>query len=213
MVNFIIISYFPMRGRAEMMRFLLSDQGCRWTDEEISFEKWASGEVDFKQTAVFGQMPRMKDGDFTLYQSGAIMRYLARKHGLYGKNDKEAGLIDMTSIGLDDLREKYLRLIYLEYDTGKEAYIENLPSQLARFENILSQNNKGSGFLVGTKISFVDYVMLDILQIHLVLAPDCLKDCPLLTAYMDRIASRPKLRAYLESDAHKTRPINSNGNQ
>ncbi|XP_078529955.1 glutathione S-transferase P 1-like isoform X1 [Lissotriton helveticus] len=195
------------------MRFLLSDQGSHWTDEEISSQKWAAGEVDFKETAVFGQMPRLKEGDFCLYQSGAIMRYLGRKHGLCGRNDKEAALIDMTSDGLDDLRTGYLRMIYLDYDNGKEKYIENLPKQFAPFEKLLSQNNKGSGFIVGSKISYVDYCLLDILQTHLVLAPDCLKDFPLLAAYVDRIASRPKLKVYLESKARKNRPINSNGKQ
>ncbi|XP_069089191.1 glutathione S-transferase P 1-like [Pleurodeles waltl] len=208
-----VISYFPMRGRAEVMRFLLSDQGSHWKDDEIPNQKWAAGEVDFKETAVFGQLPRLKDGDFYLYQSGAIMRYLGRKHGLYGRNDKEAALIDMTSDGLDDLRTSYLRMIYLDYDNGKAKYIENLPNQLAPFEKLLSQNNEGRGFIVGSKISYVDYCMLDILQINLVLAPDSLKDFPLLAAHMDRIASRPKLKAYLESEARKNRPINSNGKQ
>ena len=43
------------------------------------------------------------------------MRYLARKHDLYGENDAEATLIDMIMDGQEDLRSKYLRMIYQNY--------------------------------------------------------------------------------------------------
>lgn len=35
--------------------------------------------------------------------------------GAYGKNDNEAALIDMFNDGVEDLRVKYLKLIYQEY--------------------------------------------------------------------------------------------------
>lgn len=63
------------------------------------------------------------------------------------------------------------------------------------------------------QISFADYNLLDILHVHLVLAPDCLASFPLLTGYVKRLNARPLLKAYLESAAHKERPINGNGKQ
>ena len=35
--------------------------------------------------------------------------------GLYGKNDREAALIDMINDQQEDFRMKYIRLIYFEY--------------------------------------------------------------------------------------------------
>lgn len=35
--------------------------------------------------------------------------------GLYGANDVEATLIDMISDGQEDLRQKYIKLIYHNY--------------------------------------------------------------------------------------------------
>ncbi|MBN3303817.1 GSTP1 transferase, partial [Amia calva] len=96
-------------------------------------------------------------------------------------------------------------------DTGKDKYIKDLPDDLAKFEKILL-NNKG-GFVVGDKISFADYNLLDVLRNHLVLAPTCLDKLPTLKSYVERLNSRPKLKAFLESDAHKNRPINGNGKQ
>ncbi|XP_062973023.1 glutathione S-transferase P [Elgaria multicarinata webbii] len=205
------ISYFDLRARAEAMRLLLADQGQEWTEDVVTGEIWQKG--DLKKSCVFGQVPRLKDGDFLLYQSNAILRYLARKHGLYSQDPQEAGLQDMVNDGVEDLRLKYIRLIYQNYEEGKAAYIEALPGELRPFENLLARNNGGKAFIAGKQISFADYNLLDILHVHLVLAPDCLASLPLLAGYVQRLNARPLLKAYLESDARKQRPINANGKQ
>ncbi|GCB85365.1 hypothetical protein scyTo_0026058, partial [Scyliorhinus torazame] len=98
-------------------------------------------------------------------------------------------------------------------DTGKEAFIKNLPSALKPFEQMLAKNNGGKDFLVGNKISFVDYNLVDLLSNFEVLSPGCLKTTPLLKAYVERVLARPKLKVYLESEAYKKLPINGNGKQ
>ena len=45
------------------------------------------------------------------------------------------------------------------------------------------------------------------------LAPSCLDSFPLLSAYMARLNSRPKLKAFLASPEHVNQPINGNGKQ
>ncbi|XP_040291689.1 glutathione S-transferase P 1-like [Bufo bufo] len=142
-----------------------------------------------------------------------MLRLLARNHDLYGKNPREASLIDMVNDGVEDLRHKYLKMIYQNYENGKDDYVKALPTDLGHFERLLASNNEGKGFVVGAHISFADYNLVDLLHNHLVLAPDCLSGFPLLCAYVKRISSRPKLEAYLSSDAHKKRPINGNGKQ
>uniref|UniRef100_G1KCD8 Glutathione S-transferase n=1 Tax=Anolis carolinensis TaxID=28377 RepID=G1KCD8_ANOCA len=205
------LTYFPVRGRGEATRMLLADQKQEWTEDVVTGEIWQKG--DLKKSCVFGQVPRFQDGDFVLVQSNAILRHLARNHGLYGQDAREATLLDMVNDGVEDLRVKYARLIYQNYDAGKAEYIEALPAQLRPFENLLAQNDGGKGFIVGKKISFVDYNLLDILQLHLVLAPNCLDSFPLLAAYVQRLNARPHLKTYLESEGRKQRPINNNGKQ
>ncbi|XP_066442954.1 glutathione S-transferase P 1-like isoform X2 [Eleutherodactylus coqui] len=205
------ITYFNARGRCEAMRMLMADQGVEWKEEIVTHDTWQKG--DLKRDAAFGQIPKFQDGNLTLYQSNAILGYLARNHGLYGKNPLEATLIDMVNDGVDDLRGKYQRLIYQNYENGKDDYIKALATELGHFERLLASNKEGQGFMVGDEISFVDYNLLDLLRIHLVLAPDCLSGCPLLSAYIKRLSSRPKIEAFLCSAAHKNRPINGNGKQ
>ncbi|KAM4636642.1 glutathione S-transferase P 1-like [Discoglossus pictus] len=205
------IVYFPVRGRCEGMRMLLADQGLDWKEEVVTRDIWMQGGL--KQKAVFGQLPGFKDGDVPLYQSNAILRHLARKHGLYGKQPLDASYIDMINDAVEDLRLKYVRLIYQNYEDGKEEYIKNLSSSFQPFEHILSENNQGKDFLVGNQISFADYNLVDLLRCHLILSSGCLEGFPLLKDYVSRISSRPKLQAYLSSDAHKNKPINGNGKQ
>ncbi|KAM5140879.1 glutathione S-transferase P [Mantella aurantiaca] len=203
--------YFDVRGRSEAARMLMADQGVEWKEEVVSFDTWTKG--DLKKEAVFGQLPAFKDKAFTLYQSNAILRHLARNHDLYGKTPIEAAEIDMVNDGVEDLRLKYVRLIYQNYDNGKADYLKALPADLCHFERILAKNNGGKGFIVGKQISFADYNLVDLLRNHQVLSPDSLSSAPLLSAYVTRISSRPKLEAFLSSDVHKKRPINGNGKQ
>ncbi|XP_078530025.1 glutathione S-transferase P 1-like isoform X1 [Lissotriton helveticus] len=195
------ITYFDIRGRTEAMMFLLADQGCEWKDVYYSYQDWQDGKVEFKKTTLFGQLPMFADGDFTMFQSNAILRYLGRKHDLYGKNNKEAALIDMANDGAEDVREKFYKCLYVEWETGKEKYLENLPNELKPFERLLSQNS--SGFLVGSTISFADYNLLDVIQNLQAVAPDCLNSFPHLKAFQEKMESRPKLKVFLQSDKHK----------
>ncbi|KAM3842348.1 glutathione S-transferase P-like, partial [Diretmus argenteus] len=203
------ITYFATRGRCAPIRLLLVDQGQDWKEVPVSFENWHKG--DLKSTCVFGQLPKFEDGSLVLNQSAAILRHLARNHGVYGKDAREAALIDMMDDGVADLRLKYGLMIYFEYETGKDKYIKDLPNHLSKFEAILSKN-KG-GFLVGDKISFADYSLLEVLLNHLVLSPTCLNAFPNLKSFVEKMSARPKIKAYLESDGYKKMPINGNGKQ
>ncbi|XP_063290919.1 glutathione S-transferase P 1-like [Pelobates fuscus] len=201
------LTYFPVRGRAEHIRLLCWDQGIPLTEDEVQMQDWASGKGNLKKNAVFGQLPKFLDGDFILYQSNTILRYLGRKHGLGGTNDQEIAVIDMMNDGVEDLRQKYYKFLFLDNESNKEKYQQDVSSILTAFEKVLSQNPKGPNFLVGDKISYADYNLLDTLHCNLDLSSECLSSFPLLTAYVDRLVSRPKLRVYLESDGRKRRPI------
>ncbi|KYO31268.1 NADH dehydrogenase [ubiquinone] flavoprotein 1, mitochondrial [Alligator mississippiensis] len=182
------ITYFPLRGRAEVIRMLLSDQGQQWKEDVVTQELWQKGEL--KKSCLFGQLPKFQDGDLTLYQSNAILRHLARTFGLYGKDLKEATLLDVANDGVEDLRRKYIHLIFQNYDDGKAAYVEALPTELRPFETLLSQNHGGQTFIVGDQISFADYDLVELLHAHLLLAPGCLNAFPLLSAYVERAAPK-----------------------
>ncbi|CAB1337412.1 unnamed protein product, partial [Coregonus sp. 'balchen'] len=175
------ITYFGVRGRCGAVRIMMADQGQEWKEILVDFADWMKG--DLKATCV----------------------------NAYGKDGKEAALIDMMSDGVEDLRLKYGKMIYQEYDTGKDSYIKGLPNHLDKFEAVMAKNK--TGFLVGDKPSFADYSLFEVLLNHLVLCSSCLDTFPSLKSFVEKMSARPKINAFLDSDAYKKLPINGNGKQ
>uniref|UniRef100_A0A8C9BXD3 glutathione transferase n=1 Tax=Phocoena sinus TaxID=42100 RepID=A0A8C9BXD3_PHOSS len=104
------IVYFPTRGRCEALRMLLADQGQSWKEEVVTKESWLQGPL--KASCLYGQLPKFQDGDLILYQSNAILRHLGRSFGLYGKDQREAALVDMVNDGVEDLRRHCSHIIH-----------------------------------------------------------------------------------------------------
>ncbi|XP_073906337.1 glutathione S-transferase P isoform X2 [Castor canadensis] len=95
------------------MRMLLADQDQSWKEEVVMLDSWYQSPL--KASCLYGQLPKFQDGDLTLYQSNAILRHLGRSFGLYGKDQQEAALVDMVNDGVEDIRSKYIALIYTNY--------------------------------------------------------------------------------------------------
>jgi len=201
--------YFNVRGRGQALRYICADNGVALEEVDIDFADWPK----VKPTTAFGQLPVLEDGDFKVAQSNAILRYVARKHGLYGKSDKEQTMIDMVNDQQEDVRLTYLRLIYQEYDKEKDNYIKTIPEKLATLEAFLGKNSGGKGFFVGDHASFADYTTFDLLDNLLTLAPHSLDSLPLLKGFHDRFAKREKVAKLRTTDRFKKMPINGNGKQ
>jgi len=201
--------YFNVRGRAQAFRYMCHDNGIAFEEVFTPFEDWPK----LKPTTRFGQLPILYDDGFEIAQSNAILRTIAKKHGLYGSNDKEASLIDQINDQQEDTRLTYLRLIYQEYDKEKDNFIKSIPDKLAVFEKVLKENKGGPAFFVGEKISYVDYTVFDLLDNLVTLSPTALDKFPVLKAFHSRMAGRPKIAAYRNTDEVKKMPINGNGKQ
>lgn len=60
-----------------------------------------------------GQMPVLEIDGKMYNQSKAIMRFLAKKFGLYGSDDQEAWEIDATADAIDDMRVRKFIFIFI----------------------------------------------------------------------------------------------------
>jgi glutathione S-transferase len=202
--------YFAVRGRGQAFKYMCADNGIAFEDEVVKdFAEWGK----MKPNTLFGQLPILYDGSFEIPQSNAILRHVARKHDLYGKDETEKTLVDMLNDQQEDTRLAYLKLIYQQYEAEKDNFIKSIPEKLAVFEKMLGKNHGGSGFFVGTKQTFVDYTIFDLLDNFTVLSPGCLDGTPLLKAFHARMAAREKIAKIRASDAFKNMPINGNGKQ
>lgn len=203
-----IVYFGGLRGRAHPIVLLFKDQGVAYEYNSVN-KTWA----DIKPTTPLGQVPVLKDGNFQIGQSGAIMRHLARKHDLDGKTPEEQTRADMVYEHHADLRNNYVRMIYTNYEDGKEGFINELPQSLAALEKALVSNHNGTGYFVGDSIKYVDYSIFDLLDNLLILAPTCLDAFPNLKSYHGRVADRPNIKAYRATPEFSALPVNGNGKQ
>ncbi|WP_104977398.1 glutathione S-transferase family protein [Sorangium cellulosum] len=104
--------YFSARGRIEPARLMMEMVGARYDIEAVPLEKWMGpeGKERILSCTPFGQLPVLEDGVFTLCQSVAITRYVARKLGLYGETLEENARVDEVA---DTASELYLDLAAL----------------------------------------------------------------------------------------------------
>mmetsp|Transcript_5332 Transcript_5332/g.8253 ORF Transcript_5332/g.8253 Transcript_5332/m.8253 type:complete len:215 (+) Transcript_5332:152-796(+) len=206
------IHYFNIRGRAEAIRLLLEDAGIRYEEERLS------GIAHIKSQLAFGQVPLVEENGYGMTQTIATLRYLASKPGVnaYPSDLRARYICDMVADGSQDWRAAYTDVVY----TGAEwkakyemPYIGGpLKKYLSAFEALLAKTDNGSAYFSGKEIAFCDYLVWELIDINLKIAPSVLDSYPLLNAFHKRIASRPRIAAYVASGRRPTR-INGAGNE
>ena len=75
----------------------------------------------------FGCLPCLKDhsNGLELVETGAMLRYLARKHGLDGSDDVERAKIDMVNSASYDVLQSLVKAVYagLIYGDSNHDYV------------------------------------------------------------------------------------------
>ncbi|ORX98631.1 glutathione S-transferase [Basidiobolus meristosporus CBS 931.73] len=199
------ILYFPIRGVAEVIRLFLEEKGQPYVSETVEYSDTSSkGWAAVKPTIhPLQQVPVFWDGDFKLLQSNAILRYLARKHDAYGRDNREAARADLIADATNDWRHRFVALSFnIDFETLKVAYIKDtIPFYLGAFEHFLEENGN-TGYFAGSELSFADVCVFDITDNNLLLSPNALtkEKYPKLHKFYHDFKSRPRIADYLESD-------------
>jgi len=160
-----ILTYFNIRGLAEVPRLLFKVSNVPFEDDRIAFDKKEDGSFfrgkweddNYKKTFPFRQVPVLTvNGKVQIAQSSAINRFLSKRFGLFGENDIDAALIDAVGEQLTDVRKSW----YTEKTKDgaqpgehlKKFFDTTFPEQLS----ILETNVHGNGHFVGSKLSLAD---------------------------------------------------------
>jgi len=205
--------YFGGHGRGQQIRFTLAQGGIEFEDVSAPFpspypaapeiiEKWAKLGGNTTTNVPMIEMP---DGK-TYTQSSAVLRFAARKAGLYSQDAEAAYLIDNIIAAVDDFRTEGYKVIFLAFtgnpDAAANANFKDkvLPLHFANFERILKDND----FFVGNAVTVADMTMFDVLNnFSFNLFPSTKANFPKLVAFHQRVAALPKMKAYMDSDGYK----------
>lgn len=198
------LTYFRGRGRAETTRWMLAAIGVAFTNvpvdtpEELAALR-ASGKLPFDQ------MPLLEMDGQRLSQSSAMIRFLARRGGLYGANDTEAMWCDVVAGVVADFAEVALQAAF---KPSAEIAIADLKARFGkfgpRFEARIAE--QGSGFCAGSRMTFADVVLAEALSSYLEWCPDILEGTPHLKALYATVTGQTGIAAYLASDLRYPKP-------
>jgi len=194
--------YFNARGRGEVPRLIMAEAGLKYEDTRYDFKTWTD---NHKAKSPFGQMPLLIVGGKTVIaQSAAIVRYLAKLGGLYGKNLEEAGRIDMIGESFaGDIGSAFSAAWYEKDAKVKEEKLnvfwsQTFPQWSGYLEKMLVANVKGHGWFVGNSITVADIIAYGECTRYLGLKPDCLNAAPNLHQLVTRVGTRPNIADWVQ---------------
>ncbi|XP_071043426.1 glutathione S-transferase Mu 2 isoform X2 [Parasteatoda tepidariorum] len=153
----------------------------------------------------FPNLPYYIDGDVKLSQSIAILRYLARKLKLDAETEEERIRTDLIEQQAIDLRAGLVSIAYNEdFAKLKVDYLKNLPLSLQQFADFLGKKS----WFAGDRLTYVDFLVYEVLDQHLVLDPDCLKQFPSLEGFLKEFKGLPTIEKYMNSPDFLSFPLN-----
>ncbi|XP_012657142.1 glutathione S-transferase Mu 1 isoform X3 [Otolemur garnettii] len=204
------LGYWDIRGLAHAIRLLLE-----YTDSSYEEKIYTMGDAPdydrsqwlkekFKLGLDFPNLPYLIDGPHKITQSNAILRYIARKHNLCGETEEEKIRVDILENQAMDTSNQLATVCYSpDFEKLKPDYLEGLPEKMKHFSQFLGKQP----WFVGDKITFVDFLAYDVLDLHCVFEPKCLDAFPNLKDFMDRFEGLKKISAYMKSSRYRPKPL------
>src|SRR6201996_8420413 len=218
--------YWPsIQGRGEYVRLALEEAEADYTD----VARGARGVgvmmkmMEAKGTPPFAP-PFLKAGALVIGHVANILFYLGPRHGLAPK--AQAGQLWLHQVQLTvtdfvvevhDTHHPLGPSMYYEDQKAPakkrtdEFWDERVPKYLGYFEELLKDN--GGSYVTGRRITYVDLSLFQIVEGLRYAFPKRMKafekKIPGLVGLRDRVAARPKIRAYLESE--RRIPFNDQG--
>jgi glutathione S-transferase len=137
----------------------------------LEFSKGEHQAPDYLQLNPRGKVPTLRDGDFALYESLAIMVYIDRKYPeppIFGKDAKETGLIwrricEAESY-LSGAGEKLVLPLYFGKGLEKTDEIQEAAATIRQELKGIDAALANSNWLVGSQISAADIVLFPLIQ-------------------------------------------------
>src|ERR1700751_326547 len=210
--------YWPfIQGRGEYVRLALEDAGADYDD----IARHGNGMPAMTRMMEAGKgtppfaPPFLKAGKLVIGQTANILLYLGSRHGLAPKAEAGRLWVHQLQLTITDLvlevHDTHHPLgpsLYYEDQKAaakkrtEEFWDERVPKYLGYFEGLLTDN--GGSYVTGRRITYVDLSLFQIVEGLRYAFPNRMKafetDIPGLVALRDRVAARPKIKAYLESE-------------
>lgn len=210
--------YWPtIQGRGEFVRLALEEAGVAYSDvaRKKNGMQAMQAAMETDRNPAFAP-PFLKAGDLTIGQTANILLFLGARHALAPR--AEAGRLWTHQLQLTiadlvnevhDTHHPIATSLYYE-DQKKEAkrrstdfIAHRIPKYFAHFETVLTAPGRRGGFMVGTRLSYVDLSLFQVIEGLRYAFPNAMRGIepgfPGLVALHGKVALRPNIAAYLAS--------------
>ncbi|KAM7246362.1 hypothetical protein CapIbe_002660 [Capra ibex] len=197
-----ILGYWDIRGLAHAIRLLLEYTDTNYEERQYSMgdapdydrSQWLNEK--FKLGLDFPNLPYLIDGTHKLTQSNAILRYIARKHNMCGETEEEMIRVDILENQVMDVRFAMIRICYSpDFEELKPGFLKEIPEKIKLFSEFLGKRP----WFAGDKLTYVDFLVYDVLDMHRKFEPKCLDAFPNLRDFISRFEGLKKISAYMKS--------------
>jgi len=199
--------YFGVPSRGEFIRYIFKHKNVDFEEVNYTFDdlpKIKANEALFP----LGELPTLLVANQEpIFQSHAIVRYLANEFNLYGKNNEERAVIDQVLDTLKECEQKLWGSLFFakgddKVEKQKAVFEKLLPRALRYVEKCLKRNNNGEAFLVGDAITVGDIhvaVLIETIKLpHNKNYRKVLDNFPLIKKLNEKVRNSAAIKTYLE---------------
>lgn len=171
--------YGGARSRASIVQWYLEELGVEYEFILLDMQAGEQTKPDFLAINPIGKVPAIVDGDFALWESGAILLYLAEKYGA-------------SPLSVDQRAVLNQWILYANATLGPEVFQESTREKtFPRHMTMLNQWLSAQPYVMGQDFTVADVALGSLLvYIPMMLKLD-FSPYPAVAEYVQRLAGRP----------------------
>ncbi|HBB32905.1 MAG TPA: glutathione S-transferase [Cyanobacteria bacterium UBA8803] len=171
--------YGGARSRASIVQWYLEELGVPYEFVLLDMQAGEHRQPEYLAINPIGKVPAIVDGDFRVWESGAILFYLAQKYGNISPSPEEQAQINQW-------------ITFGNATLGPGIFVEaNREREMPRLMTALNQILEKQPFLLGDEFTAADVAVGSILAYIPIMLKLDLSDYPAVVDYIKRLSERP----------------------
>ncbi|CAG7629898.1 unnamed protein product [Allacma fusca] len=205
-----VLGYWNIRGYTQATRFLLKYLKVDYEEKLYEFSPPPDYKKDWRENHQFSlgldfpNLPYWIDEDVKMTESIPIFREVARKYGrgIFPNEEETLWKVEMVeSLILDILR--FFTYVLYRSDQLFELINEVQPEKFKVLENFFGNNP----WVLGSQLSYLDFLLYEVLYQHTVLKSDIFQNFPRLQEHIKNFEAIPEISEYMKSSEFIASPV------
>ena len=171
--------YGGARSRASIVQWYLEELAVPYEFVMLDMQAGEHQQPEYLKINPMGKVPAIVDGDFQLWESGAILLYLADKYGKTPLSAEERGIFSQW-------------VLFSNATLGTGIFVEaSREKEMPRLLTPLNEIFERQSFLLGDQFTVADIAVGSILAYIPIMLKLDLSDYPGVLNYIKRLSERP----------------------